>query len=129
MVYTEPLSDQIIIVNFLYLQQPLSNNRQPTVPVATLCGKRNEKGLFGKFEAHEGAITQFGEFPWMGALIQNDKPAGDRKIFKCGISLIHKQVALTAGHCVYTLKPNELTAVFGEWDSTTANESISRAVS
>lgn len=64
----------------------------------------------------------------MGALIQNDKPAGERKIFKCGVSLIHKQVALTAGHCVYNFKPSELTAVFGEWDSTSTNESMSRAV-
>lgn len=106
-----------------------NNNNQPTVPVATLCGKRHENGLYGKFETHEGAITQFGEFPWMGGLIQNDKPAGDPKIFKCGISLIHKQVALTAGHCVYKFKASELTAVFGDWDSRSNNESISRAVS
>lgn len=64
----------------------------------------------------------------MGAIIQNDKPAGERKIFKCGASLIHKRVALTAGHCVHTYKPSELTAVFGEWDSKNSNESISRAV-
>lgn len=97
-----------------------------------LCGKRQENGLYGTREKHEKTITQFGEFPWMGALIQNDKPAGDPKIFKCGISLIHKQVALTAAHCIYfnnkQLKASELTAIFGEWDSTSRNESQSRAV-
>lgn len=92
------------------------------------CGKRNKNGFEDKKIKYKGAITQFGEFPWMGAIQEKDKPAGDRKIFKCAASLIHKQVALTAGHCVDSVKPNEIEVIFGEWDSASDSEIYPRAV-
>lgn len=64
----------------------------------------------------------------MGAIQEIDKPAGDRKIFKCAASLIHKAVALTAGHCVDSVQTNEIKVIFGEWDSASDSESLSRAV-
>jgi secreted trypsin-like serine protease len=51
----------------------------------------------------EDKFTQFGEFPWMLALLNGEEAeGGDTRgtQFHCGASLIHPQVALTAAHCV-----------------------------
>jgi hypothetical protein len=48
-------------------------------------------------------FTQFGEFPWMLALLRVEETDGSGSqvnVFQCGASLIHPQVAVTAAHCV-----------------------------
>jgi hypothetical protein len=50
----------------------------------------------------EDTFTQFGEFPWMLALLSGEAEDGGTRgtQFHCGASLIHPQVAVTAAHCV-----------------------------
>lgn len=43
--------------------------------------------------ANPSNAANFGEFPWMLGLLQN-------RAYKCGASLIHPKVAITAAHCV-----------------------------
>jgi len=48
-------------------------------------------------------FTQFGEFPWMLALLRGEETENGGtqfSLFQCGASLIRPQVALTAAHCV-----------------------------
>lgn len=59
--------------------------------------------------------ANFGEFPWMLGILQD-------KVFKCGASLIHPQVAVTAAHCVSSSKKYIIRA--GEWNWETKNEPL-----
>ncbi|XP_045464491.1 phenoloxidase-activating factor 2-like [Harmonia axyridis] len=58
--------------------------------------------------------AEFGEFPWMLGILRNGT-------FKCGGSLIHPRVALTAAHCVYG-RSGSLEVRAGEWDWQMPNE-------
>ncbi|CAH1992408.1 unnamed protein product [Acanthoscelides obtectus] len=51
--------------------------------------------------------AEFAEFPWMLGLLED-------KTYRCGASLIHPQVALTAAHCVMGDGPFIIRA--GEWN-------------
>lgn len=60
-----------------------------------------------------GNQAEFGEFPWMLGIL-------DGKKYRCGASLIHPQVALTAAHCVYP--DGVYTVRAGEFDWLQTNE-------
>uniref|UniRef100_A0A8D9DQA6 Phenoloxidase-activating factor 2 n=2 Tax=Cacopsylla melanoneura TaxID=428564 RepID=A0A8D9DQA6_9HEMI len=68
--------------------------------------------------------TQFGEFPWMMAILTtkiNEDGSVQDNVFQCGASLIQPNVVLTAAHCVYNLRPEDIKVRAGEWD-TISNE-------
>lgn len=60
--------------------------------------------------------TEFAEFPWMLGVLRN-------KAYRCGASLIHPQVAITAAHCVDKPGPYKIRA--GEWNWKSSDESLS----
>ncbi|XP_047002147.1 uncharacterized protein LOC124619661 [Schistocerca americana] len=93
----------------------------PVGPVKSGCGVRR-----GLSPATDNSTT-FAEFPWM-LVVQVAVFPGDGKppafVFKCGASLLHPQVALTAAHCVKRLIPSDIKVRAGIWDLTAATEPL-----
>nr|XP_023029934.1 serine protease 44-like [Leptinotarsa decemlineata] len=59
--------------------------------------------------------TEFAEFPWMLGILED-------KTYRCGASLIHPQVALTAAHCLSGNGPFTIRA--GEWNWKSKDEPV-----
>ncbi|XP_018319978.1 phenoloxidase-activating factor 2-like [Agrilus planipennis] len=59
--------------------------------------------------------AEFGEFPWMLGILE-------QRVYRCGASLIHPQVALTAAHCVSPNKKYKIRA--GEWNWESQSEPL-----
>lgn len=97
------------------------------LPYTSKCGTRNENGIGVRITNDQyKAKTQFGEFPFMCAVLEEQVINGQKKnLFVAGASLIAPGVAMTAAHSVddYT-KPNAnpLKVRCGEWDTQTTNE-------
>lgn len=87
------------------------------------CGYRNEEGVKFKTTGREDGESQYGEFPWMVAIMVDEK--GGKK-FICGGSLIDPEVVLTSAECVKSFRrtPDKLIVRAGEWDMGTTREPI-----
>ncbi|KAK9881107.1 hypothetical protein WA026_014453 [Henosepilachna vigintioctopunctata] len=57
----------------------------------------------------------FGEFPWMTAILMINKTS-KFDVVKCGSSLIHPQVVLTAAHCIFKKDISLFTIRAGQLD-------------
>ncbi|XP_060870125.1 phenoloxidase-activating factor 2-like [Metopolophium dirhodum] len=86
----------------------------------TFCGHWNSAGVGLGINGHSNDDAQFGEFPWMMAILKLG--ANNSKTHLCGGSLIHPKVVLTAAHCVISKNPKDLVIRAGEWDLQTENE-------
>ncbi|XP_066150169.1 phenoloxidase-activating factor 2-like isoform X2 [Euwallacea fornicatus] len=70
------------------------------------CGMHKDQTIKEKILG-EADAADFAEFPWMLGILKGLS-------YKCGASLIHPKVALTAAHCVSS--PGKYTVRAGEWN-------------
>nr|XP_029712868.1 phenoloxidase-activating factor 2-like [Aedes albopictus] len=92
------------------------------------CGRRNEDGIGFRITHAKHNETEFGEFPWVVAVMQVEASqvelvAPSSKLL-CGGSLIAPNVVLTAAHCAMNRNAETLIIRAGEWDIATKNEVI-----
>nr|XP_027216366.1 phenoloxidase-activating factor 2-like [Penaeus vannamei] len=107
---------------------------RPTVQPARItdCGRRNEQGVVVNFKGFTDRQAQFGEFPWMAAVLRRGRP--NLPEYVCGGSLVHPRVILTVAHHVRNVsgspsilpsaRRGNLIVRLGEWDFQNPSEAI-----
>jgi kallikrein len=90
-------------------------NTAPAENKPPRCGSPSKAHI--KSRITSGSPTSFGELPW-NLIIQESGGDKKRNLYKCGASLIHPKVAITAAHCVtpYSEQPEKILVRAGEWD-------------
>nr|AAP49428.1 venom protein Vn50 [Cotesia rubecula] len=101
----------------------------PKPKVHRRCGHRNFNGVGFRISGAENSEAEFGEFPWMVAvLVSNETSVNTQEEkkyhYKCGGSLIHLRAVLTAAHCLKELNSSNLLVRAGEWDTQTQSEPL-----
>lgn len=92
----------------------------PTPPpiISHGCGRRNPDGVGFRMTGDKDGEAQFGEFPWMAAILHEETIEGFSEklsVYKCGGSLVNQKVVITAAHCVDDNKKYKVR--LGEWDT------------
>lgn len=101
---------------------------EPSVPIKPDethegCGYRNPSGVGFRITGDKEGESQFGEFPWMVAILRDEVIGGETlNVYECGGAVIAPNVVLTATHCVINAQPHLLVARAGEWDTQTKQE-------
>ncbi|EDV32304.2 uncharacterized protein Dana_GF14116, isoform C [Drosophila ananassae] len=85
------------------------------------CGYSNPNGVGFKITGAVNQESEFGEFPWMLAILREE---GQLNLYECGGALIAPDVVLTAAHCVHNKQPSTIVVRAGEWDTQTKSEVV-----
>lgn len=85
----------------------LLKSDKPKIPVIDKkegCGHRNNEGVGFRITGEKDNEAQYGEFPWMVAIIKEEPSLQDvLNVYQCGGSLIHPSVwTAIYGLCVQT---------------------------
>ncbi|EAT46191.1 AAEL002595-PA [Aedes aegypti] len=105
------------------VEPPPTYTQAPPVGNKYSCGMRNADGLGFRITGNKNGESEYGEFPWMVAVLREDKVMDSTlNVYECGGSLIAPNVILTAAHCVANKQQDTLLVRAGEWDTQTRNE-------
>nr|CAI5819317.1 unnamed protein product [Callosobruchus analis] len=97
---------------------PTPRPNQPTG-----CGQRNADGIDFRIAGAENGEAEYGEFPWMVAVMKREEPKDGRGLL-CGGSLLSDRVVLTGAHCVHSPSPRYIKVRVGEWDTQSQSERL-----
>ena len=90
------------------------------------CGRRHQNGLGVRIQGFTAHEAQFGEWPHMCAVLEEQQAEGAYgenvqaiNLYQCGGSLVAPGVILTAAHCAAAFQeaPSKLKVRCGEWDT------------
>ncbi|KAI4459981.1 serine protease-related [Holotrichia oblita] len=88
------------------------------------CGYTDTTNDFGyRILGNDSANAEFAEFPWT-VLILHKEIESNKSVYKCGGSLIHPRVILTAAHCINEESNGYWIIRAGEWNTKMEDEPL-----